>query len=247
MNLKLKIKSKSEFIHNFLIPISKIELTPEIQLVNNKLTCISDADGDIFIFAMFDTGQHICDEICNIVIPELTNFIKALSSIDKEQDDIELEINGNHIFYKSPTYNFKYFLFEKTLKKSFYTAFEKIGTIKYNCGCKLTRDDIKKVMKLLPLVSDTSKMYIFTKDKKIFTTLSDKKIDNSNEFNMLLSEDVRGSIIDNIVITFSLFRTLYSLHIDSHVLKVTNEFKHICVISKFNNGEIKYVVPTIKQ
>ena len=82
-------------------------------------------------------------DIDNFVLPDANKLIKALQCSDN--DELGLNIENNYIHYKNKNFKFKYFLFDRSIKKSndhVYTQLSKLED-EYDTKFSITKEDLK--------------------------------------------------------------------------------------------------------
>ena len=112
--MRILIPNKSNFIRGFLSPISKIDNTPDVKVGEDQLTCFVDRGSDVFLFARYSCkiDEKHTD---NFVLPDANKLIKALQC--SEGDELGLNIEDNYIKYRNKSFKFKYFLFDRSIRK----------------------------------------------------------------------------------------------------------------------------------
>ena len=245
--MKILIPNKSNFIRSFLSPISKIDNTPDIKVTEKQLSCFVDRGSDVFLFARYDCG--ITDkDIENFVLPDANKLIKALQC--SENDELGLSVENNHILYKNKSFKFKYFLFDRSIKKSNDHAFQQLSQLEdqYDTKFSVTRQDLKRVLKTLPLLTESSKLYLYTENKFVYGDLCDKKLQNTDVFTSVISENFVGSDVDkdSIIINLELFRMINALNFDTADVYINSKFKVVNVRCDVESATLNYVVSSHK-
>ncbi len=245
--MKILIPNKSNFIRAFLSPISKIDNTPDIKVGDNVLTCFVDRGSDVFLFT-----KYICSvtesDLDNFVLPDANKLIKALQC--SEGDEIGLNIENNYIKYKNKNFKFKYFLFDRSIKKSNDHAFNQLQQLQesYNTKFTICKDDLKRILKTLPLLTESSKLYLYTEDSVVFGDLCDKKLQNTDIFTTIISNKFSGEQVakDSIIVNLELFRMLNALNFEIADVYINSKYKVVNIRCDVDKATLNYVVSSHK-
>lgn len=245
--MKILIPSKSNFIRAFLSPISKIDNTPDIKVAEEQLTCFVDRGSDVLLFARFNC-KLVDKDLENFVLPDANKLIKALQC--SENDELGLNIEDNYIRYKNKNFKFKYFLFDRSIKKNNDHAFNQLQQLEssYDTKFSLTKEDLKRILKTLPLLTESSKLYLYTDEKIVYGDLCDKKLQNTDVFTTVISEQFDGTdvIKDSIIINLELFRMLNALNFDTAEVYINSKFKVVNIRCDVGSATLNYVVSSHK-
>lgn len=245
--MKITIPSKSNFIRGFLSPISKIDNTPDIKVENNQLTCFVDRGSDVFLFARFNCSIED-KHTDNFVLPDANKLIKALQCSDN--DELGLTIEDNYIKYRNKSFKFKYFLFDRSIKKDNSHVFNHLKQQEdlYDTKFDITKDDLKRILKTLPLLTESSKLYLYTDSNLVYGDLCDKKLQNTDIFTSVISEQFEGQGVekDTIILNLELFRMIHSLNFDKAQLYINSKYKIINIRCDVGSSILNYVVSSHK-
>ena len=245
--MKILIPNKSNFIRAFLSPISKIDNTPDIKVNDNELTCFVDRGSDVFLFTKYKCSIQE-EEIDNFVLPDANKLIKALQC--SEGDEIGLTIENNYIKYKNKNFKFKHFLFDRSIKRSNEHAFNQLQQLQesYNTKFTICKDDLKRILKTLPLLTESSKLYLYTEDSVVIGDLCDKKLQNTDIFTTIISNKFSGEPVvkDSIIVNLELFRMLNSLNFETADVYINNKYKVVNIRCDVDKATLNYVVSSHK-
>lgn len=246
--MKILIPNKSNFIRAFLSPISKIDNTPDIKVGDNELTCFVDRGSDVFLFTKYKCCIDTEVNVENLVLPDANKLIKALQCSDG--DEIGLIIENNYIKYKNKNFKFKYFLFDRSIKKSNDHAFNQLEQLQetYNTKFTICKDDLKRILKTLPLLTESSKLYLYTEDSVVFGDLCDKKLQNTDIFTTVISDVFTGDQVskDSIIVNLELFRMLNALNFETADVYINSKFKVVNIRCDVEKATLNYVVSSHK-
>ena len=256
--MKIQIPNKSNFIRTFLSPLSKIDNTPDIKVEDNQLSCFVDRGSDVFLFARYNCKIDDKD-IDNFVLPDANKLIKALQCSDGDQ--IGLLIEDNYIKYRNKSFKFKYFLFDRSIKKDNSHIFDHLKQLEdsYNTKFEITKDDLRRVLKTLPLLTESSKLYLYTAPKPrnlesnvphnfVYGDLCDKKLQNTDVFTSVISESFEGDPVeqDTIILNLELFRMINSLNFETAQVYINSKFKVVNIKCEVESATLNYVVSSHK-
>ena len=102
-------------------------------------------------------------------------YKKALQFNCLDEEDIQLKIEENCVKYNSNANRFTYHLFDSSVTKNNAFDFNKIDDITFNTNFKLTKEKNNAILKALPFVTESSKVYLKTENTNVYDELSDKK------------------------------------------------------------------------
>ena len=245
--MKILIPNKSNFIRAFLSPISKIDNTPDIKVEDNELTCFVDRGSDVFLFTKYKCIIQE-EKIDNFVLPDANKLIKALQC--SEGDEIGLTIENNYIKYKNKNFKFKYFLFDRSIKRSNEHAFNQLQQLQesYNTKFTICKDDLKRILKTLPLLTESSKLYLYTEDSVVIGDLCDKKLQNTDIFTTIISSMFSGEPVvkDSIIVNLELFRMLNALNFETADVYINSKYKVVNIRCDVDKATLNYVVSSHK-
>ena len=159
----LPIKNKDNFIQNFLNPVSRLNSSATLNIYDNISTIVHN-NSNIFLKAIYDINWDGNPEEGTVCLPDTVKLIKILSCLD--DNDIHLKIEKNHIKYDSQYNRFIYHLFDDSLIDNNPFDFNKINNITFDTKFKLTKEKNNAILKALPFVTETSKVYIKTEITK---------------------------------------------------------------------------------
>lgn len=245
--MRILIPNKSNFIRGFLSPISKIDNTPDVKVGDDQLTCFVDRGSDVFLFARYSCkiDEKHTD---NFVLPDANKLIKALQCSDG--DELGLNIEDNYIKYRNKSFKFKYFLFDRSIKKDNSHVFNHLQQIEkeYDTKFDLTKDDLKRILKTLPLLTESSKLYLYTDNNFVYGDLCDKKLQNTDIFTSVISEKFDGDGVDKdtIILNLELFRMINALNFETAQVYINSKYKVVNIRCDVESSVLNYVVSSHK-
>lgn len=245
--MTIRIQDKTNFLKIFLSPLSKINSLIELKLFDDNISCFVDKGSDVFLVAKYN-----CDIIGKdrdeLVIPDATNFIKALNCI--KSTSIDLEVIGNHLYYHNNNFKFKYFLFDEKIRKTG-KVFERTKELKKDCllNFEIKLEHLKSVTKMLPLITENSKMYLYSDEGKIFATLTDKTLTNTDSYTIILSENYVGEDINDgdLIVNLEVFKMLNTIGIKLITVSVNTKYGVLFFNASTPNCDLQYIISSIKK
>ena len=124
----LKIKYKSEFVSNFLSPLSKLGDSCICKLTNKGLTTLISTDcRTVILYGSYNQDIEHDGEPFNLNIPDLGRFIRILQCVDDER--IELDVTPAVIKYSARDIRFSYHLLDDNILSTPKISIDKISKI----------------------------------------------------------------------------------------------------------------------
>ena len=240
----LPIKNKDNFIQNFLNPVSRLNSSATLNVGDNISTIVHN-NSNIFLKAIYDISWDDHPEEGVICLPDTVKLIKILSCLD--ENNIHLEIERNHIKYDSKYNRFTYHLFDDSLADNNPFDFNKINNITFDTKFKLTKEKNSAILKALPFVTESSKIYIKTENTNVYAELSDKKLQNVDSYTTLLANDYDGEDLDyELILDIELFRLISTLNFSDAIININNQYKMLMVKINIDNSDLTFVSTSYK-
>lgn len=171
-----KIKLNKEGFKCFLDGLSKVSDTAILNLENDRIYAISSSeDRSMFLWSSFE-----CDpgEIQTLNLPSVKKLSKALDLIPEK--DVELILNSNNLEYKGTKVKFKYHLYGDGILVAPKLTLAKITSLKYDFEFEVDKSFLTGLLKQSSIFKDTNKLYIFTQDDKLYWSLADRTMMNTD-------------------------------------------------------------------
>ena len=229
----LKIKNKRDFISNFLAPVSNLNDNCILKLTSNNLSCLlASSDATVVCKADIEIESDISGET-NLNIPDIKKFVRVLEILNVQ--DVELKLNNNNISFNNGEYKFRYHLLDDGIIKQPAINVDKIDTLTFNT-----------LFKGSSFASETSKLYFYEEDGKIFGELGDKTRHNTDNFVCNLSNEFEGNPLPKpLPVNFETFRLISfnnSINID---FKINTQMGVITCKFKKGNVELIYIISAL--
>ena len=240
----LPIKNKDNFIQNFLNPVSRLDSAVALD-INSSISTIVHNNSNIFLKAEYKINWDDQPEECTICLPDTIKLIKILSCLDEA--DLHLEVEKNCIKYNSNVNRFTYHLFDSSITKDTAFDFNKIDDITFNTNFKLTKEKNSAILKALPFVTESSKIYIKTENTNVYAELSDKKLQNVDSYTTLLADEYDGEDLDyELILDIELFRLISILNFNEAIININNQYKMLMLKLDIDNIKLTFVSTSYK-
>ena len=200
----LKIKNKKDFVSNFLVPVSNLNDACILSIEGDNICCtLASADATIVCKTIIAIDTDLKDST-TLNLPDIKKLIRVLDIIPSI--DIELQINENNISFNKDGYKFKYHLLDDGIIKQPSLNVEKVKKLEFNTKFVVKEKELNTLFKGSSFATETSKVYLFEEDNKIYSELGDRSRHNSDNFVCLLSDDFQGNIVKPLPVNFDSFR-----------------------------------------
>ena len=240
----LPIASKDNFIKSFLNPVSRLAPSSTLN-VGDKISTVVHNNSNIFLRAEYEVSWSDQPQDNILCLPDTVRLIKILSCL--EEDKIDLVIKENCITYNNNNNRFKYHLFDDSLQSKNAFDFTKIDTIKFGTQFELTREKNSALLKALPFVTETSKVYLKNEGNSIYAELSDKKIQNVDSYTTILADKFEGDNLDyELILDVELFRLISTLSFETATIYINNEYKMLMMKLDMHESHLTFVSTSYK-
>ena len=240
----LPIASKDNFIKSFLSPVSRLAPSSTLN-IGDKISTVVHNNSNIFLRAEYDVSWSDQPQDNILCLPDTVRLIKILSCL--EEDKIDLVIKENCITYNNNNNRFKYHLFDDSLQSKNSFDFTKIDTINFGTQFELTREKNSALLKALPFVTETSKVYLKTEGNSIYAELSDKKIQNVDSYTTLVADKFEGDDLDyELILDVELFRLISTLSFETATIYINNEYKMLMMKLDIHESHLTFVSTSYK-
>ena len=150
--MKLKIKSKKDFIGNVLGPISNLNDKTIIKIEKDKLSSLTtSSDATLVLYSETKTEAE-ADR--NINIPDIKKFIRVLECVDG--DEMDLDITSNNVKYASDNFKFTYHLLDDGIIKLPAINVKKINELKFDVTFKVLENKLSSLFKGSTFTTETN-------------------------------------------------------------------------------------------
>lgn len=243
-NISIFIKDKNFFIRYFLQPISKISESCCLNVNDKGISCVINTP-DNSIIANFNHAleENPIKSPSVLNVPDVNRLIKALDAINDEQ--LTLIIDKNNLQYKNSTISFKYHLLENGVLNRPKINVDKINSITIDTEFNLTDKALQDIIKASTFCVDSNKIYLFSKDKKLYGELTDRSRPNIDSFTVELAQEVKGASLSSLCLNLEVVRILSTNKIKQVHCKANNNLG--VVLFEYGNNILKaqYIVSSL--
>ena len=200
----LKIKNKKDFVSNFLGPVSNLNDACILSIEDNIVSCtLASTDATIVCRSSIEVETDI-PNLTKLNLPDIKKLVRVLDIIPSQ--DIELKVNENNLSYNKNGYKFKYHLLDDGIIKQPSLNIEKVKNLEFNTKFVVKEQELNTLFKGSSFATETSKVYLFEEDSKIYSELGDRSKHNSDNFVCILSDNYEGNINKPLPVNFDSFR-----------------------------------------
>jgi hypothetical protein len=171
-----KLKFNKQDFKNFLEGLSKVSDTSILNIEPDKIFAISSSeDRSMFLWSTLE-GDFDTEQVLNI--PSVRKLSKALDLISEKE--VEFDLNSNNLEYKGSKIKFKYHLYSDGILVAPKLTLTKIQSLKYDYEFDVSKSFFTTLTKQSSIFKDTNKLYIFTENGKLYWSLGDKTMMNTD-------------------------------------------------------------------
>lgn len=171
-----KIKFNRKDIKNLLDGLSKVSDTAILNLKNDEIYAISSSeDRSMFLWSSLEWDSNE-DRVLNL--PSVKKLSKSLDLVPL--DEVEFTLNSNNLEYKGEKIKFKYHLYGDGILVAPKLTLSKIKSLQYEYEFDVSKSFLDSVIKQSSIFKDTNKLYIFTEDNKLYWSLGDRTMMNTD-------------------------------------------------------------------
>jgi len=243
-NILIQLKDKSFFIRYFLQPISKISESCCLNLDAKGISCVVNTpDNSIIANVIHSLEDKPVEAPLILNVPDVNRLIKALDAVSEEQ--ITLTIDKNNIQYKNNSISFKYHLLESGVLNRPKINVEKINSISVDTEFSLTDKALQDIIKASTFCVDSNKIYLYTKEGKLYGELTDRSRPNVDSFTVELASETTGKELSSLCLNLEVIRILSTNKVKQVHCKANNTLG--VVLFEYGNNILKaqYIVSSL--
>lgn len=234
------IKFNKEDFKNFLEGLSKVSDTSILNVETDKIFAISSSeDRSMFLWSTLES-DYDTPQVLNL--PSVKKLSKSLDLVsDKE---VEFILNSNNLEYKGSKIKFKYHLYGDGILVAPKLTLSKIQSLKYEYEFDVAKSFLDSVVKQSSIFKDTNKLYIFTENDKMYWSLGDRTMMNTDV--LTIEGDDVDFEMDEFILNLDNIRLLSFG--DSKVFNFRINKMGIGSISlKNGNAELNYILSSLQK
>lgn len=238
----LKIKNKSEFVSNFLSPLSKLGDSCVCKVTSDGLTTlISSECRTVVLYGSYNQDIDLDGDSVNLNIPDLGRLIRILQCIDDEK--IDLEISTSVIKYSSKDIRFSYHLLDDNIISAPKISIDKIKQIEYTTSFDITYAALVNLLKSSTFTININKVYFDTDESGVYAEINDKQNSNVDSIRIKLCDKYTGNDITTpLPVSLDTIRNLAGVKCENLKVSVNSELNVMTVGINNNKINILYIV-----
>ena len=215
--MNIFIPNKKLFVSGFLSPLSKINDSCVICVKDAGFSCtVCTADSSIILNTQYKLDLDTDNQIC-LNIADIRKIIKAFECIGS--DSFTFTIDKNNISYSGPEVNFKYHLLENGIITQPKLNIEKIDCLEFPVTFTVQYKTLIELLKGSTFTTESNKLYLYSKDNKIYGDLTDRARHNIDSFCLPMSE-YYGPELTGLCLNFELIRIISSVRVKQLECKI---------------------------
>ena len=238
----LKIKNKSEFVSNFLSPLSKLGDSCICKLTNKGLTTLISTDcRTVILYGSYNQDIEHDGEPFNLNIPDLGRLIRILQCIDDER--IELDITPALIRYTSKDIRFSYHLLDDNILSTPKISIGKIKEMDYTTEFEMPYSSLVNLLKSSTFTININKVYFDTDESGVYAEINDKQSSNVDNIRIKLCDSYTGNNIDTpLPVSLDTIRNLAGVKCAKLKISVNSDLNVMTFGVNNNATNILYIV-----
>jgi hypothetical protein len=243
MSKVLKLKSKNEFVRNFLQPISKISDASVLEVSGQSLNCLTcTSDNSVILSIQFNIGGDI-EELQTLNCPDIKKLIKAIDTI--KEDEIEFHLENNNLAYKGKNLRFKYHLQEDGIIKKPKLNLKKLEETDFHSLFVLEYEKIKELIKGSVFSSDSNKIYLMGNNEGVYAELTDKTRNNIDTITIKVADKLEGESVNSLPLSFEIFRIMETSGLKNILVKINNKLGIVIFQIENNYNKMTYIMSSL--
>jgi hypothetical protein len=232
--VNVNIPDKKLFINGFLQPLSKLNDSCVVTLDGegfSSLVCTSDTS--VILHSQYKVDTNI-DVPIHLNISDIKKVIKAFECIST--DSFTITIDKNNINYSGPEIRFKYHLLEDGIITAPKVNVSKIASLNFPIEFVIQYKSLIELLRGSTFASESNKLYLYSKEGKIFGDLTDRARQNVDSISIPLSE-YKGEELTNLCLNFELIRIISSVRVKQLECKINQKLG--VVLFQLLDGPVK--------
>lgn len=244
MSKTLKIKNKSNFIKNFLSPISKISDASVLDIKGDTLSCLTSTNDNSIIYYVEYPIEGDFSDIKTLNCPDIKKLIKAFDTISSEE--ISFEVEENNISYKDSKIRFTYHLQEDGIIKMAKLSLKRLNDTEFQTSFSIKKEAVRELIRGSVFSSDSNKIYLFgNSNDGVHGELTDKGRNNIDTITLKISENFFGDSLESFPLNFEIFRIIDISNIEEIKVKINGKMGLALFEIENNYNKMKYVMSSL--
>lgn len=163
-------------------------------------------------------------------------------SLKYDVNHIKCEMKQEETGEKS---HFKYHLVDDSVLREAPINLAKVGAMKFQTEFELTPTKLKQLISGYSFVSDLTKIYFRTEDKRVYAEIDDKTLQNVDNITLMASSSYVGEeLTQPLPVNMEVFKILAASK-SNVTVKINKDFKVLIFQSKEDEVELKYIISAL--
>ena len=237
----LKINNKSDFVSNFLSPLSKIGDSCICKATSSGITSLIATEcKTVVLYGSYSQDIDIEEDV-TLNIPDLPRLIRILHCIDA--DKLKLDISPSCIKYSSDDIRFTYHLLDDNILSSPKLSVDKIKEIKYNNTFNIPYASLMNLLKSSTFTVNINKVYFETSGDSVYAEINDKQSCNVDNIRIKLCESFTGDPITTpLPVSLDTIRNLSGIKCGNLKVSINSELNVMTFGITNSNIKVLYIV-----
>jgi DNA polymerase III sliding clamp (beta) subunit (PCNA family) len=236
------IPDKKLFINSFLSPISKINDSCVIHVKDIGLQCtVCTADSSVILHTQYKLPLDVEEPLC-LNIADIKKVAKAFECVNT--DTFTFAIDRNNISYSGPEIKFKYHLLENGIITQPKINIDKIDNLDFPINFTVPYKTVIELLRGSTFTTESNKVYLHSKDGKIYGDLTDRARHNVDSMSIPLCE-YTGPDLQDICLNFELIRIISSVRVKQLECKINPKLGVILFQVNDNIIKTRYIASSL--
>jgi hypothetical protein len=215
--VNVNIPDRKLFINGFLAPLSKINDSCVIAVSNTGFSCVvCTSDASIILHSSYDIGTNLKENL-RLNIADIKKVIKAFECI--ASDNFTIAIDKNNINYAGDEIKFKYHLLEDGIITPPKVDVTKLASLEFPVSFNIQYKSLLELLRGSTFATESNKLYIYSKDGKIYGDLTDRARHNVDSISLPLG-DYSGIELLPLCLNFEVIRIISSVRVKQLECKI---------------------------
>ena len=232
--MNVSIPDKKLFISGFLNPVSKINDSCVIQVTEQGFECTTcTSDTSVILHTRYILDLDL-DAPLRLNIADVRKVVKAFECISN--DSFVFSVDKNNISYSGQEIKFKYHLLEDGIINTPKIDVAKIGELQFPISFIIQYKSLIELLKGSTFATESNKLYVYSRDNKIYGDLTDRSRHNVDSLSIPLCE-YTGPELQNMCLNFEIIRIISSVRVKQLECKINPKLG--VVLFQIMDGPVK--------
>lgn len=235
--MEINFDNKTDLVERFLRPISALTENAVLKLKNNTLSCLTNNEIGIILYAEYKTD---IEGDINFNVPDIKRLEKLLS-YNSIPTKLKLEFKSNCFSYKDKNIRFKYKFLDDNIIQEPKINLKNLE--KFDFPIQFSTTNIHELARGASFVSESEKLYININEEGVYGEITDKTNSSVDSYSVLLSDEQYTTNM-SFPIHYDIVRLLASSTKSSdNIFVKINTDQGFCVFElSFGDAQLTYIV-----